>query len=115
MLPYEEYKRLNGLLAQTDYNEVSTLITKREKIPPVSPSFLQITNITSRCGIQVTTEQIIMYDVLRGRISPSDETDIPACRMCDQELVREVLRATEGNGDGSKYQKITQKYPNIFR
>lgn len=113
ILPQEEYEIIEGLTRGT----VSLLVYKG-CLSARGTCTAQITNIAQYCGIQVTPQQIDIYYALRRKRPSSGEVQKspdfrtrPTGRISDQDLVGQVILATEGNSNN--FQTLTRKYSRV--
>jgi hypothetical protein len=133
---YDDYLSAGGLFTEEDFDKICSL-DGVERVPLKSIETNLIKGIASCCSIDISPRQIIAFNLLRTKMPPTDgiargigapqtmgrgdfvrshHKESPDARdvwkMSDQELVRQVVLATEGTG--SKYKAITDRYPNIF-
>lgn len=119
---YEDYLNSGGLFTNADYGVIDGTVNPsddKKSLLQINAEIGQITHIAAFCGIQVSEQQKHIYVVLGCKFpplgakqKPEDPRAVSICQMSDQELVRQIILATEGKGE--KYQIITNTYPNIF-
>jgi len=115
------YKECGGCFSKGDYDLVRSSLEQKESDNQSmkSPETFQVNVIADHCNIEITPDEMHAYSVMR-KIMPTDGGNreykngntTPVWKMSDQELLRQIVLATEGPED--KYQTITKKYPNIF-